>query len=350
MERHIPLHGVGTSGQSVVLLMLAFILGAFPLVAEERAIPSVREGPELRGQYRRSVHGILMEERFEILERMAATLNDRRPVFPDGMPKLYLFDLAFGGPGEHATEEECAAQLARLDRWREEIPDSPIEPIARAKYFTGYGWKARGGGWASTVTEQGWKLFAERLEQARDVLEAAPEESRKFPAWHVAMMVVARARSWSSDARDRLLEEGTRVDPNYYDLHFTHATALLPRWFGQPGEWQQFAEGYAEDGRPDIYTRIVWAQTSYLDEATMFTDGGIRWPLMKAGFEKLMKDFPNSNWNRNNFAYFACIAGDDETARRVLAEIDKNGGYHPVRWTRDDYERAKRWANPASSQ
>ena len=45
---------------------------------------------------------------------------------------------------------------------------------------------------------------------------------------------------------------------------------------------------------------------------------------MKVGFEDLMARHPKSNWNLNNFAKFACEAGDKKTFLALRRQIGKN--------------------------
>jgi len=42
---------------------------------------------------------------------------------------------------------------------------------------------------------------------------------------------------------------------------------------------------------------------------------------MKEGFEQMMKATPDSLWNLNSFAYFACRANDADTYRKLRKEI-----------------------------
>ena len=43
--------------------------------------------------------------------------------------------------------------------------------------------------------------------------------------------------------------------------------------------------------------------------------------IMKTGFEQLMKAYPDSHWNLNHFALFACRARDADTYRRLRKQI-----------------------------
>jgi len=59
-----------------------------------------------------------------------------------------------------------------------------------------------------------------------------------------------------------------------------------------------------------------WSQGT----TTMFQDGSTDWSRMKAGFEELVSAYPDP-WNINNFARFACIAGDWRTMGRLSEKI-----------------------------
>jgi len=48
---------------------------------------------------------------------------------------------------------------------------------------------------------------------------------------------------------------------------------------------------------------------------------------MKDGFEELMKRFPKSEWNRNAYASYACMAND----RTKFLELWRKVGKQPIR-------------------
>src|SRR5262249_52980489 len=53
------------------------------------------------------------------------------------------------------------------------LPDSSVALTFKGKYHITWAWEARGGGWANTVTQDGWKLMRERLAVAQEALEKA---------------------------------------------------------------------------------------------------------------------------------------------------------------------------------
>ena len=54
---------------------------------------------------------------------------------------------------------------------------------AAARAHFNLGWKARGGGWASEVTDKGWQGFDAHLTKARSLLLQAWQERPNLPRW-----------------------------------------------------------------------------------------------------------------------------------------------------------------------
>ena len=59
------------------------------------------------------------------------------------------------------------------------------------------------------------------------------------------------------------------------------------------------------------------------EEFNLFRDSLATWPEMKRGFEDIIRRSPHSAWNINNFAAFACMAGDKQTFQSLRFRIGK---------------------------
>src|SRR4029434_549725 len=68
--------------------------------------------------------------------------------------------------------------------YRQQKPESPFAPLATAMQLRASAWRARGHGFADTVRPEGWKLFAERLAAAWQVIEASKSTSSRLPLWY----------------------------------------------------------------------------------------------------------------------------------------------------------------------
>jgi hypothetical protein len=80
--------------------------------------------------------------------------------------------------------------------------------VAFGSAYVFFGWKARGTGTAGKVTADGWKVFNDRLQQAREILEEAETLPTKDPQLYTSLQWVAMAQGWSRSQVDVLLEQG----------------------------------------------------------------------------------------------------------------------------------------------
>lgn len=185
-----------------------------------------------------------MSGQFAELEKTAATLAQRKERFPGGDWKLYRFFQGLGRP-EHAdaaTEATWQYQRTAVQNWVKARPQSTAAHIALGQAFVDYAWKARGNGFGTTVTEEGRNAFSDRLAEARHVLTEVRSMPDKGPHWYSVMQTVALGEAWERDDYESLFAEAIRVEPLYDHFYSEKARYLLPRWYGEDGEWERFAD------------------------------------------------------------------------------------------------------------
>lgn len=107
-------------------------------------------------------------------------------------------------------------------------------------YHMAAAWAARGGGWASEVTDEGWQSFADHVAEARACYEKAAEEPGQ-PEAAAALIKVAMASSPTPAGEmrywfDRAVEVQIDYAPAYVNLVFGYS----PRWHGSFGLMYQF--------------------------------------------------------------------------------------------------------------
>ena len=215
--------------------------------------------------------------------------------------------------------------MDKFDKWLRQNPNSITARVAAGNAWVNFGWDARGGGYASKVTEEGWRLLKERLEKAHTLVAKRPSNAHDdCPGRYDLLLNIALVQGWDRHNYERLFNEAITFEPTYFTYYLRKANYLFPKWHGEEGEWQQFAKEALKmtpsaQGK-SVYMRILWA-TWKAKEFKSFDDPGISWSMMKEGFIDTERDFPNSPWNLNNFCRFACLAGDRETARELLARI-----------------------------
>jgi len=155
-------------------------------------------------------------------------------------------------------------------------------------------------------------------------LEAHKSVAAADPRWYQMMVSLATDQAWDRDEFDRLLDEAFEREPAYYQTYFQAIDYLMPHWHGDIGEIEEFAREAVrrtskQEGR-SMYARIYWYASQRYYQNDLFTKSMAAWPRMKEGFEDLMVRYPDP-WNLNNYAKFACLASDKQTARELLKRI-----------------------------
>lgn len=213
----------------------------------------------------------------------------------------------------------------KLDAWAKQFPKSSLVATAQSWAYIGHGWSWRGGGFARSVTPEGFKQLKIYTDRAFDALMARKEVGRKDPYWYAQLLTVARLQGWPIDGYAALVDEATRAFPLSYDIYFAAAVRLQPRWGGSSEAVANFAsfavdKTRAQEGQ-SMYARIYWSVGDNLDEELSGPD--VDWKRIRAGFEDIVKRYPDS-WNLNNYARMACEARDLDTARRILQRVTQD--------------------------
>jgi len=231
-----------------------------------------------------------------------------------------------GIASHHEDDTKWDEMLLKIGEWRARNPQSVAVDIAEAIILKEWAWSARGHGFARTVTPEGWQLFQERLQRAEAVLQRSQQSSSKNPLWYEQYLEVALGLEWSEAKFRTLYEAAVAKFPEYHPLYFQRLRYLSPRWNGSAEAVDSYVADVVRQTRAKhgkiMYARLYWALASVEGEDfALFGESAANWRDMQDGFEQLMKEYPESSWNLNNFASFACRAGDAATYRRLRQRI-----------------------------
>lgn len=299
---------------AVLLLLMSFPLCAEDAVTLSQQISSSSEQ-----------HFYLKE--FLALNELDNEFNDPNSRLPDGRWKLTFLYQKFAHVSARGAEAEWQHKFDLVNEWLSLTPGHAAPYLAKAEILLGYAWDARGRGWANKVSKKQWQLFAERVDAARDILTRPVAANSHHPYWYLLMEIIGNLQNWPEDEFTKLYQQATDKYPTYYYLHFRAADYYQPRWHGSKIKLKNFVENAVNKSKltegMTLYARIYWSQLWALKDNT-FSPGYAEWPLMKQGFERIMQDYPDSLWNLNGFAFYACMAEDWHTARELLNRIGDN--------------------------
>ena len=301
---------------------------------------------------------ILKEEKFVELDCLADHARSGKERLPGGLWKVHLLYLGLRQPvpySVHATQEDWTELIQRLQQWVKARPESITARVALAFGYLDYADDARGSGYADTVSQSGWKLFAERTAEAKRILTEASKLAAKCPEWYVAMQMVSVNQSWPVPEARALFEEANKFEPEYYTYARDLAWYLLPKWSGEPGDTEMFAQEIADRIGGDKGD-VLYFQVAAADYVICGCDNNpeLSWDRIKRGFEASEKLYGVSMENLNRIAYLASYFGERDPvyAEKIFKRIGDQWDAESWR-SHEDFEQIKQWVSavaPAAAQ
>ncbi len=280
------------------------------------------KGTEELGAIHKELQDCYHNDDFEGLDRIVQRYRDKPYTLVWGnsaLKEVYVW-LASLSPEQTGEQHE-----AWLNKWLDARSRSATPRILLARRYMVWAWEARGSGFAETVTDEGWELFHQRLEQAEAYLSQAEKSEHPDAELYALRVAIAKGLSADRDVVDAALAAGIKLDPGYHSLYEATATYLLPRWHGQPGEVEQFAEDLtkqlgAELGS-EMYMRVAITVLSY-ERSRFFTNTSFDYDKILAGWLAFSAKYQSHVNYQNEVAYLASIQRDRETLFRLLNALN----------------------------
>jgi hypothetical protein len=242
-------------------------------------------------------------------------------------------DDIFSGIGlpYEAPEEQWEKRLVRHQEWVAAHPDSLAAALALATYYERYAWHGRGTGFASTVTDEGWRLFKERKARSLAILEALPASQQDSFAAHLvyAHVLLSDGKTFA-DGYQHLLR-AINLQPNYAYSYELGAYFMMPRWFGRPGDAEKFTRLMADqlggDAGDVIYARTMGALAYQVEDEFSAGCQPDKNRVLK-GYRLLFETDTSSHWGHVARAtgVFARL-GDWENTRALILRAGPNSLY-----------------------
>lgn len=285
--------------------------------------------------YKQGVRTLLEQEKFETLDQMADPARSGKTRFPGGYWVLHNIYVALSEPPAgtfKATDSDFRTLIARLQHWVDQRPDSVTARIALAEAYIEYASHARGGGYADSVSQEGWQLHAERTKTAANILMDAAKLPTKCPEWYLAMQYVARILGETKEMQTAIFEKAAAFEPDYYYYYRYQAETLLPKWEGEEGESAAFAQQVADriGGKKGDMMYFEIATTLNCGCETDKHLHGMSWPRIKSGYQALEQQYGESIEFLNSMAYMAAVAGDGTYSEEIFGRIKE--GWDPGVW------------------
>lgn len=279
---------------------------------------------------------------YDGLEALAAKYRASKEEYTGGMWKLSYFYVGVDSP--EGDDAEWQRRLKELQDWQQHKPDAITPVVALGRFWDNYAWHARGGGFADTVTDENARLMMERLHKAAEVMRMAEKIKQRCPLIWTTLQRIALGSGWDKSTYDKLFERAIAEFPDYQPYYTQRAMYLLPRWYGDQGEWLRDltirADRVGGENGDIIYAQTVWCMHYYSVYSEPVKPS---WERIDRGFAAILKRHPDSLAAKNQRACLAALAGAREKARKYFSDL--NGEVDPDAWSNlQNYQRAYKWA------
>lgn len=288
------------------------------------------------------------KENFEFLEKLAKGERDGKTRAPGGTWKLERFYNALSIKNEDSfSEEQWKTHLQLFQKWKNEKKESITARVALADALVNYAWKARGSGFANTITEDGARLFHERLSLAKKELLDAKDLQEKCPNWYAVMQTIAMGEGWDRDEYEQLFAEAITLEPTYLPFYSKKATYLLPRWHGEEGEWEDFLEDArvkvgGKEGAVIYFKVCSELMVSYYPKYT-FTKTKVSCANLLQGINDLDSLYDLNDARLNEIILFCDLYGDKEFSKKMFQRLGDR--WDPSVWKKKEaFDKEKQWA------
>lgn len=208
-------------------------------------------------------------------------------------------------------------------------PDAPGLLVLKGAYHVHWAWEARGSGTADTVTEEGWRLFRERLAIAEDALTEAYKKDPTDPLAPTEMLTVALGRNQPRDVMETWYRRATAADPDGIDAPVAKANYLEPKWHGSVADVRRFVDELIQRGNwrgrlPAAIAHIQWFLALDTDDPPAYLRGPRFWADISRVFEPYLRAQPDDVDVRSTYCYFACMAERWDVARKQFETLGDN--------------------------
>jgi hypothetical protein len=268
-----------------------------------------------------SARKLLSEGKFAELDNLANSLIKAKTSNWDGKWKIDVLTTTVVREGDKLQEEDYRQLLFDLKKWVKANPHSSAARCALSRCYISYAWHARGSGYADTVKSNSWEKFADRLDSAKAVLDEDPSVKKSNPYAFAAYSKIGMGQSIEKSDYLKMCDECHRLWPTYALIDMNACVFLLPRWQGDQGEWESYAENRANTvggaAGDKLYAQMVNSNALY---SNGIVEGNkvINWPRVVAGFKTIIAEYPDSIDARLKYVELAHKANDEATIKTAI--------------------------------
>lgn len=270
---------------------------------------------------------LLEKGEFDALEKIADELRAKKSKYRNGRGRLWRFAWIGLGSNHRAMNEEGFAQsIKHLEAWLKAKPKSVNARLVLANLWEKYAHRAAEEENETDDVNSPQSATGRRAKATRYLDEIA---SLTKDVDNVYRRLRIELSKWMGQKPDvALVYEGLKADPASMELVHGMAICLLPRWFGDEGELEDFADEVVRRTKDSCgelqYVTAAIATKELLKDCLLDTHR-FSWPRLQQGFRDIERLYPKSTEFLNDEAQLAFMAGDLKSVYALMSRI----GDHP---------------------
>ena len=121
-------------------------------------------------------------------------------------------------------------------------PQEALAFLIKGNFYIKHAWKARGKRYADKVTDEGWKLFFERLADAEKALERAWSLDPTIEQIALSMMTVELGQGKGRERMEMWFDRAMGLNSNSFSACSHKLYYLEPKWHGSPEAMLKFGQ------------------------------------------------------------------------------------------------------------
>ena len=268
--------------------------------------------------------------RIQARDHLCAALEDKELPSSEAQPACVEMLQALGRYGNNEDEEA----FKRIDGLLlKHFSRTSVPYYVKGLFYLDYAWKARGGGYANSVTPEGWKLYAERLAIAEPALVKAWQMNPSEPSAATEMIRLATDTSKSREEMELWFQRAMAANTNNWDACNHKMRYLYPQWHGSAEEMLAFGrECLTNQAWGGAVTLMIvdahQAVAAYGGAGTNYWKRPEVWPEIRGAYEEYYRRNPGSELYHHNFAWYAWSYEDWDTLNQQLAFLGEDDYFY----------------------
>lgn len=202
----------------------------------------------------------------------------------------------YAGPMDYVSDEGGKDFLELLSA-NTAIPEWLIR-YADGRYHIDAAWKARGSGWAYSVTQEGWEGFYRELQLAGTALHKSWEANPEYPYAPASMIKVCMGASLPDKETRTWFLRAIEAQEDYLPAYRNYLWSILPRWGGSDAQLASFGIACVNSNRYDTCIPAILLESHHRRAMEWESE----WEYWQARSDEEIRDL------RNMFAAYADTA------------------------------------------